>query len=48
VSVGLGVGAGWWLDRRLGTAPFLLLAGGVLGIALAGVEFYRMAAGRGK
>ena len=31
VSVLLGIGAGYWVDRRLGTSPWLLLAGGALG-----------------
>ena len=33
--------AGWWLDRRLGTRPWLLTAGLFLGIALAMVNFLR-------
>lgn len=28
----VGVGAGYWLDERLGTRPFLLLLGAALGI----------------
>jgi ATP synthase protein I len=24
---------GWWLDKRLGTSPWLLLAGGAIGFA---------------
>lgn len=47
-SVGLGLLAGYWLDRRLGTAPLLFLAGGVLGMAAAGLQFYKMVAGRGR
>lgn len=46
VSVALGVGAGYWLDRRFGSSPIFLLVGGTLGIALAGIEFYKVA-GRG-
>lgn len=47
-SVGLGLGAGYWLDQRLGTAPVLFLVGGVLGMAAAGLQFYRTVAGRGR
>jgi F0F1-type ATP synthase assembly protein I len=48
VDVGLGVGAGYWLDRQYGTTPLFLLGGGVLGMALAGFSFYKAVAGRGK
>jgi F0F1-type ATP synthase assembly protein I len=47
-TVLLGLGAGYWLDRRLGTEPLLFLAGGGLGIAAAGVQFFKMVSGRGK
>ena len=33
--------AGWWLDRRLGTSPWLLLLGLFLGAALAFVSLLR-------
>ncbi len=33
--------AGNWLDQRLGTAPWLLLAGVMLGFALSGMWIYR-------
>ena len=39
VAVGLGVG--YFLDRWLGTQPWLLLIGLALGIAAASVNFYR-------
>jgi len=39
VAVGLGVG--YFADRLLGTQPWLLLIGLGLGIAAAGVNFYR-------
>ena len=39
VAVGLGVG--FFADRWLGTQPWLLLIGLALGIAAAGVNFYR-------
>lgn len=32
-AVLLGFFGGWWLDRRLGTLPWLTLAGAVLGLA---------------
>jgi ATP synthase protein I len=40
VAVGLTVG--YFADRWLGTQPWLLLAGLGLGIAAAGVNFYRI------
>jgi ATP synthase protein I len=40
VAVGLAVG--YFADRWLGTQPWLLLAGLGLGIAAAGVNFYRI------
>ena len=42
VTVLLGVGGGYWLDRRLGTTPAFVLAGAVLGVAAAGYHFYRL------
>jgi len=44
VLVGLGVG--YWLDGKLGTRPWLFLVGGLLGIAMAALEFYRTVSGR--
>jgi F0F1-type ATP synthase assembly protein I len=41
VTVLAGVGAGYWLDRRLGTEPMLLVVGAVVGILAAGYEFWR-------
>jgi F0F1-type ATP synthase assembly protein I len=41
ITVGVGVAAGWWLDRWLRTSPWLLLAGTFLGIAAAFVSFFR-------
>jgi len=41
-----GLGAGYWLDEKLGTRPWLLLLGGMLGIAMALLEFYRTVGGR--
>lgn len=36
-SVGLGTLLGWWLDKKVGTGPWLLVGGALLGI---GVGFY--------
>ncbi|UQZ91118.1 ATPase F0F1 [Deltaproteobacteria bacterium Smac51] len=33
VSIVLGLALGWWLDKKLGTAPWLLLLCLMLGIA---------------
>ena len=41
-TVLLGLGAGYWLDRRLGTEPYLFLAGGVLGIVVAFWQVYKL------
>lgn len=40
-SVLLGLGAGYWLDSRLGTQPAFFLVGAVLGLLAAGLHFYR-------
>jgi ATP synthase protein I len=39
-----GLGLGWLLDRWLGTSPWLLVAGLVLGIAAGFYEFLRISA----
>ena len=36
-AVALGTLLGWWLDKKLGTGPWLLVAGALFGI---GVGFY--------
>jgi ATP synthase protein I len=41
VSLAAGTLGGWWLDRRFGTRPWLLLAGSVLGMITAFVSFFR-------
>ncbi len=38
-----GLGLGWLLDRWLGTSPWLLVAGLVLGIVAGFYEFLRIA-----
>jgi F0F1-type ATP synthase assembly protein I len=44
-TVLLGIGVGYWLDRRLKTEPWFLFAGGILGICLAMYQFFRTVAG---
>ena len=41
-TVLLGLGAGYWLDGKLGTRPFLFLAGGLLGIVAAFWQVYKL------
>ena len=38
-----GLGAGYWLDGRLGTDPWFLLVGGTLGVVAALAYFLRLA-----
>lgn len=47
-AVLLPIGVGWWLDQRWGTAPGLTLAGAVLGLVAAGVQFVKEVGGRKK
>jgi F0F1-type ATP synthase assembly protein I len=44
----LGLGVGYWLDQRLGTSPWLLLLGALLGIGAALYQFFKTVAGLGK
>ena len=39
--VAVGLAAGYFADRWIGTGPWLLLIGLALGIVAAGVNFYR-------
>jgi len=39
VSIGLGILAGWWVDGKLGTSPWLTLGGALLGMALGFYNF---------
>jgi len=41
-TVAAGCGAGWLLDKALGTQPWLLIAGIVLGSALGLYQFVRL------
>lgn len=40
VTVGGGALGGYWLDARLGTTPWLLLVGALLGIAAGFYHFF--------
>lgn len=48
ITVAAGLGAGHWVDRRLGTDPIFLVVGAVLGLAAALYNFFRVAAGLSK
>jgi F0F1-type ATP synthase assembly protein I len=48
ITVAAGLGAGHWVDRRLGTDPIFLVAGAVLGLAAALYNFFRLASGSSK
>jgi len=37
----LGLGIGYWADRKLGTEPAFFLGGGVLGLSAALYEFFK-------
>ncbi len=41
-SVGMGTALGWWLDRRLGTGPWLLVAGALFGIGTGFYLFFKI------
>ncbi len=41
-SILIGIGAGWWLDGKLGTRPIFTLIGLFLGLASAGYNLYRL------
>jgi F0F1-type ATP synthase assembly protein I len=48
VTVLAGLGAGYWLDERLGTRPWLLLLGASLGVGAALVYFIKTVSGSSK
>jgi F0F1-type ATP synthase assembly protein I len=48
VTVLLCLGAGYWLDGKLGTEPLFFLLGGLFGMAAAGYHFYKTTAARRK
>lgn len=41
-TVLLGLGAGYWLDGKLGTRPYLFLLGGVFGIGASFWQVYKL------
>jgi ATP synthase protein I len=43
-SIGICLALGWWLDRALGTKPWLTLAGALLGIVTGFYLFFRTVA----
>ena len=47
-TVLLGLGVGYWLDRRLEASPWFLLLGGSLGIFAALYQFFKTVAGLNK
>ena len=38
----VGLGAGYWLDGKLGTRPWLFLAGGCVGVLAAFWQVYKL------
>ena len=44
VTVLAGLGAGYWLDRRLGTHPVFVLLGAALGVGAALYHFFKVVA----
>jgi F0F1-type ATP synthase assembly protein I len=46
VTVLLGIGAGYWVDGRLGTQPLFLLVGAAFGLLAGFLQFYKTVAGR--
>ena len=46
MTVVLGVGIGYWLDKKFGTEPAFFLVGARLGLVAAGVQFYKTVAVR--
>lgn len=42
IAVGLGVGAGMWVDRQLGSKPWGLVVGFVFGAVAGFVEIFRL------
>lgn len=41
LAIAIGVGGGIWLDRQLGTSPWLLFLGLILGFAAGVVNIYK-------
>lgn len=47
-AVGLGSLAGWWADKKLGTTPWLLVTGALLGIGTGFYAFFKALTALGK
>ena len=47
-AVGLGSLLGWWLDKKLHTAPWLLVAGALFGIGTGFYLFFKILMTLGK
>ncbi len=47
-AVGLGTLAGWWLDKKLGTGPWLLVGGALFGIGIGFYMFFKILMNLGK
>ena len=47
-SVGGGTLLGWWLDKRLGTGPWLLVSGALFGIGVGFYLFFKILTGLSK
>ena len=41
-SVGLGTALGWWLDKKFGTSPWLLVVGALFGIGVGFYAFFKI------
>ena len=39
-AIGLGIAAGYWTDRWLGTSPWFTLSGALLGLAVGFYNFF--------
>jgi F0F1-type ATP synthase assembly protein I len=46
LTILLGLGAGYWVDGKLGSKPLFFLAGGGVGLVAAFLQFYRSVMGR--
>ncbi|MBI3932080.1 MAG: AtpZ/AtpI family protein [Acidobacteria bacterium] len=44
-TVLLSLGAGYWIDGKLGTRPIFFLLGGAFGLFAAGYHFFKSVAG---
>jgi ATP synthase protein I len=42
VATGIGGGLGWYLDKRLGTQPILMLIFGLIGVAAGFAEIFKI------